>query len=471
MSLLANINDNFFNPFCCKNKEVYWDCINLLIELSKTVDVLYEKDAKDRIALYLGNCQYALETENIGDEISSKHSAQDNAAAILRYFRRCGWLSEREIGRSGDNIASVGVYCRKLVSSLEKIFNRDANGAITNHIFSVYEILKFALERDSIRAVRPYTNILEPLLEHENDLKNELLQLKDSIKTIMRLVMKLSDTNSFGQFLLKDEMLQRFFNDYFFIKRSGLIPVYLKNINQSLYELRHSPLVDNMAKEYVTLHNAEYSAVKEKINSQLEQLENFLNLEYDNEMSYIDRRINTYYNLYSVRMTMIFSNSNNMEQQLNRLLLVLKELPDKERRQALEKLSVGYRLSSYGFVGAVSIKRRRRANPNTRTGGLQEEILSEAEKKRLTDELLKEYPDSYSIKNASAYFNALLKGNSKLTLKEEHIRTREDAMMVAAGIIYSGARDFPFQVQFRQGLLVTKVAKVSRIDIVRMHYE
>ena len=48
--------DNFFNPLCCKNKRIYYECILQLIEKSKSVPLLYETDAKDTIILYLRTC-------------------------------------------------------------------------------------------------------------------------------------------------------------------------------------------------------------------------------------------------------------------------------------------------------------------------------------------------------------------------------------------------------------------------------
>lgn len=114
--------DSFFNPLCCKNKRIYYECILQLIEKSKSVPLLYETDAKDTIILYLRNCAYAVEDEvassNADENISSKKTETENAGAILRYFRRCGWISEREIGRNGDNIATVMPYCRKMIEVL-----------------------------------------------------------------------------------------------------------------------------------------------------------------------------------------------------------------------------------------------------------------------------------------------------------------------------------------------------------------
>ena len=176
--------ENFFNPLCCKNKRIYYECILQLIEKSKSVPLLYETDAKDTIILYLKNCIYAVEDEvafsNADENISSKKSENENASAILRYFRHCGWISEREIGRNGDNIATVMPYCRKVIEAIERIFNRDNRAALTNHIFSIYDILSSAYVADHGRTHRPYSNILVPVADNVADLKNELLILKDS---------------------------------------------------------------------------------------------------------------------------------------------------------------------------------------------------------------------------------------------------------------------------------------------------
>ena len=102
--------DNFFNPLCCKNKRIYYECILQNIEKSKSVPLLYESDARDTLILYLRNYPYAVEDEvasSIADEnISSEKSENENASAILRY---------------------------KVIEAIERIFNRDNRAALTNH--------------------------------------------------------------------------------------------------------------------------------------------------------------------------------------------------------------------------------------------------------------------------------------------------------------------------------------------------
>lgn len=465
MSFFENVSDKFFNPFCCRNRELYFACIQQLIDKSKEIPVLYEADARNCLIIYLQNCKYAIETENIGEEISSQRTDPENASVILHYFRRCGWITPKEIGRSGDNIASVSSYCRKLVEALHKIFDRDASGAITNHIFSMYEILKSSLEKDSVRAIRPYSNICIPLIENECDLKNELLTLKDSIRTIMHTVMKLEDANKFGQFLMRDQVLDRFFNDYFFIKRSGLIPGYIAGIDRMLRKIRRSELYERMAKEYVEQKNVDLVTAQDIIDRQFSELDSFINMEYEKEISYIDRKINLYYNLYSTRMMMVLSNRTNLQNYLNQLLLRLRSMEASEREEFLGRLPECFKLRSMGYVGRKSFERRKKANPNTDNTAIRIEELSQEEKQRLTDEILKEAPDRYSMENVRDYFDGLAIPDEGLGTGEMAIHSRDDAMMMAASIIYSDSAGFPYGVEFGEGMAETEVARISNIRI------
>ena len=303
--------EHFFNPLCCKNKRIYYECILQLIEKSKSVPLLYETDARDTLILYFRNCKYEVAEEdnsgNADENISSKKSETENAGAILRYFRHCGWISEREIGRNGDNIATVAPYCRKLIDAIERIFNRDNHAALTNHIFSIYDVLHSAFIVDHGRTHRPYSNILVPAVDSVSDLKNELLILKDSIRAIMRMVIKMTETNELGQFIIKDQMMEAFFNDYFFIKKGGLIPGYIEEIERLLRKIIKTEVYENMIREYQSLNNVEESKAREIVDSQLSEVRSFISYDYIKEMDFIDKKINNYYSLYSTRILMVLT--------------------------------------------------------------------------------------------------------------------------------------------------------------------
>ena len=472
MILFDNVGyEHFFNPFCCKNKRIYYDCILQLIEKSKSVPLLYETDARDTLILYFRNCRYEVAEEdnsgNADENISSKKSETENAGAILRYFRHCGWISEREIGRNGDNIATVAPYCRKLIDAIERIFNRDNHAALTNHIFFIYDVLHSAFIVDHGRTHRPYSNILVPAVDSVSDLKNELLILKDSIRAIMRMVIKMTETNELGQFIIRDEIMEAFFNDYFFIKKGGLIPGYIEEIEKMLRKIIKTEVYENMIKEYQSLNNVEESKAREFVDSQLSEVRSFISYDYAKEMDLIDKKINNYYNLYSTRILMVLSNSVNLQTYLNDLLMAIKDLETDKKKAILGAVSKCFGLQSYKYVGRKSIERRKKRKPNTKSGAIVSSSLSEEDKARLTRELLYEYPDRYGVKQVADYFDKLFMDRESVIPDETMIKSRDDAMMVAASIIYSGSGEFPYEVEFLDGTMKTEAATISKIRIKR----
>lgn len=71
---------------------------------------------------------------------------------------------------------------------LREMTEKTGEGLMSNRIFSMYEIMKYAFEEDSVRRERPYTNIFVPFIDNETELKNELSDLKDSISSIVKAV-------------------------------------------------------------------------------------------------------------------------------------------------------------------------------------------------------------------------------------------------------------------------------------------
>lgn len=472
MTLFDNAEyDNFFNPLCCKNRKIYYECILQIIEKSHSVPILYETDVRDTLVLYFRNCAYAVEDEENSyiteENISSKKSETENASAVIRYFIQCGWLYKKEIGRNGDNISEVKSFCRKMINAIERIFNHDNSAALTNHIFSIYDTLHSAFVTDHGRTHRPYSNILIPVSDSVADLKNELLVLKDSIRSIMHMIIKMTETNELAKFLIKNDMLESFFNDYFFIKKDGLIPGYIEEIEKMLRNITLTEAYENMIKEFQQSYNTTEILAREKVNSQLDSVKSFINYEYEKEMNYIDRRINNYYNLYSMRILMVLSNNVNMQNYLNDLLMIIKNFDADDRKEVLASISECFCIRSYKYIGRKSIERKKKRKPNTKSGAVVKSSLSDEDKERLTRELLYEYPDRYGVKQAEKYFTDILDGKENIIPDSSIVKTRYDAMMIAAGIIYSNSYDFSYEVEFLGGTTETNAATISSVRIKR----
>lgn len=188
-------NDSFFKPLTLKYKRIYYDCIQILIDKTKELPVLYESDAKDSLTAYLKNEGINITRKSMLEDIAVEDEGkiEENvielqSSEIISLFRECGWLLPREIGRNGEYVVNISIDCRRFMDFLRKMTEKSGEGMMSNRIFSMYEITKSAFEKDSVRGERPYTNILVPLIDNETELKNELVELKDNISNIMKAV-------------------------------------------------------------------------------------------------------------------------------------------------------------------------------------------------------------------------------------------------------------------------------------------
>ena len=87
-------------------------------------------------------------------------------------------------------------------------------------------------------------------MEDEAELKSEVLDLKDNISIICSQITEISDLSGLGNYLLGDQLLEKFFNDYFYMKNNGLIPSILKGISDQLRKFKNDELYDVANQEY-----------------------------------------------------------------------------------------------------------------------------------------------------------------------------------------------------------------------------
>ena len=455
-------NEAFFRPLNLKYRRIYYDCIQILIDKAKELPVLYESDAKDSLTLYLRNAgiQDAKEdTDEAGGELRPPE--------ILSLFRECGWLMPREIGRSGEYVVNISTDCRRIMDFLRKISERKGEGMMSNRIFSMYEIMKSAFDEDSLRKERPYTNILVPLLDNETELKNELTDLKDSISNIMKAVVVFQDINSFGQYIMKDEMLDRFFHEYFFIKNNGLIPAQISFIRNRLRVLRQGEIFGRMTAECSARFQMSPEEAEEKIEHYFAELQYFLSVEYEENMELIDTRINNYYNLANTRIMLMAGNGIRLEAVLNDFLNAVSGLGEAEQDEAMERLCECTRIINQKYVGYRSFEKKKRLKNEGENIGLSNEELSEEEKLAQTEELFRKAPNRYSVEKVSGFMDIQMDGREKISIKEKQVRTKEEALMYTAAMLYAGNREFPYQIQITDEEVAKEIADMSNVVISR----
>ena len=458
-------NDAFFKPLTLKYKRVYYDCIQILIDKMKEMPVLYESDAKDRITIYLRNIDIV---EEIEDEDSG---VELQASEILSLFRECGWLLPREIGRNGEYVVNISIDCRRFMDFLRKMTEKSGESMMSNHIFSILEIVKSASEEDSVRRERPYTNILMPLIDNEKELKNELADLKDSISSIMKAVINFQDINSFGQFIMRDEMLNHFFSEYFFVKNKGLIPSQISTINDNLRSFMQDEMYEKIINECSEKLQLNYEEARERVEGYFSELQNFLDDEFNDNMELIDSRINNYYNLANTRIMLMASNGVRLESVINDFLNIVSKMSEEEQNNAMNKIADCTRVINQKYVGYKSFEKNKRIKNEGENIGLPIEELSEEEKREQTEKLFDSSLNKYSVDKVSSFLNRQMMNEEKINIKEKTIQTKEEALMYAAAILYAKNEEFPYEIQMYEETVKTAIAEISDMTIIKKQKE
>ncbi len=471
-------NDAFFKPFTLKYRRIYYDCIQILIDKTKELPVLYESDAKDSITVYLKNAGITDTKKNLSDDISAAEETETEengtelqSSEILYLFRECGWLLPREIGRNGEYVVNISIDCRRFMDFLRKMTEKSGEGMMSNRIFAMYDIIKSAFEEDSGRRERPYTNILVPLIDNETELKNELADLKDSISSIMKAVIIFQDINSFGQFIMKDEMLDRFFSEYFFVKNNGLIPSQISFIKGKLRILRQEETCEQMIKECSEKMQLDYDEARERVERYFAELQYFLSVEYETNMELIDNRINNYYNLANTRIMLMASNGVRLEAVINDFLNTVSKMTEKEQNAAMEKVADCTRITNQKYVGYKSFEKNKRIKNEGENIGLAAVELSEEEKRMKTERLFNSSPNRYSVDRVSAFLDVQLGSEAQMNLKEKVIQSKEEILMYAAAMLYAKNEEFPYDIQLSKETVKTEIADITDMTVIKKQKE
>lgn len=455
-------NEKFFNPLTGVNKRVYFECISELIEYSKTTTVLYETNVRDTLELYLSNKQYHVENDDTEFGYDDRDSVK-----IIRKFRECGWLSKPELGRNGEYITNITSNCRRIIDYLNRICNRRNDASISNRILSMYEILQGTYSENSVRKERPYSLVIVPLMDDETELKNEVLDLKDSISIIFGQVTEINEFSAMGSYILDNKFLEKFFTDYFYMKTNGLIPSILKGISDQLRRFKNDSLMDKAIDEYSKIMQINHDKAKDILTKIVDEMFYYITIEYPESMELIDENINKYYRLLNMRTRFLTSNGLNIQSTIDTILTRIKESQNEEKAEIIDKLQECVSITSQRYISRKSYQKKKRQVFDTTSSEIVVDDLTDEEKAAITNELMENSINPYSIERTNSYFNVLFKENMMPFVKSKYIRTKEEALMFASAFIYSGENEFDYVVELEEGYEATAVADITNMIVRR----
>lgn len=455
-------NEKFFSPLTGVNKRIYFECITELIEYSKSTPVLYETNVRDTLELYLSNKQYHVENDDTDFGYDDRDSVK-----IIRKFRECGWLSKPELGRNGEYITNITSHCRRIIDFLNRITTRKNDAAISNRILSMYEILQSTYSENSVRKDRPYSSVIVPLMDDEAELKNEVLDLKDSISIILGQITEINDLSSMGNYLLGDQFLEKFFNDYFYMKNHGLIPSVLKGISDQLRRFKNDSLFEVAVNEYSERMQVNYEEAKEILTKYIDEMHYYISIEYPENMEAVDEKINKYYRLANMRIRLVTSNGMNVQSSIDAILTRIKETNDEEKESILDALHECVDIGSQKYISRKSYQKKKRQIVDVGSTAIDVDDLTDEEKNRITEELMDNSINPYSIERTNDFFNLMFKESELPFIKSKYIKNKEEALMFASAFIYSGESDFDYVVELDEGYEETAVADITNMVVRR----
>lgn len=453
-------NENFFKPFCSKNRYVYFDCICELIKKSKGRPVLYDTDARDCLNIYLSNSKldYIEETDEVTQTQITKTGTD-----IMRYFRECGWLSEKELGRNGEYETHVTSYCRRVIEYLQELTEKNNDGSLSNKIIDMFDILQSAFSEDSIRSDMPYTHVLKPLLDNMEDLKEELFDLKENIGKIMILAMDLQNMRGFGDFMLKDDLLEKFFNDYFYIKNNGTIAIVIGKIKEYLRRINNEEWVNKIASNYARLKDVPEKEARIFVDNSLTDIRIFITDEYQEYIDQIEGQINNYYGLAHSKIAMFSKSGMNMELALDEFLKNVKTLEPKKQNDIFEEIKDCLLISNQRYISTKSFLLRKRRKKEEQPG-IDPLQISDEELLDLTNNVL-QTRNQFSVKEVTGYLDNKFKHRHEIKLSEEPIINRYDALMFATAITMTKNNEFKYDVQLMDDVIDFGFVKISNMVI------
>lgn len=455
-------NEKFFNPLTGVNKRLYFECINVIIEYSKTTPVLYEVDVRDTLEIYLSNKNYHIESEDMDFRFDYRDSVK-----IIRKFRECGWLSKVELGRNGEYITYITSNCRRIIDFLNRIGKRKNDAAISNRILSMYEILQSTYTENSVRKERPYSSVIVPLMDNETELKNEVLDLKDNISIILSQIAETNSLSSMGNYMLVNQFLEKFFNDYFYMKNNGLIPTLLKEISDQLRRFKRDVLFELAIREYSERMQVDYQEAADLLTSYIDEMYNYISFEYPENMEWIDERINKYYRLANMKIKLLTSNGMNVQKSIDIILTKIKEASADEKKLLYSLLKDCMQIYSQKYISRKSYQKKKRKNLDIDTPAVEINDISEEEKKKITDDLITNSINPYSMERTNDFFSVIFKELQLPFITSKYIKTKEDALMFASAFIYSEEATFNYKVELGRGYEQTDVADISNMVIRR----
>ena len=453
--------ETFFRPLTSPRKQLYVDVLELLVDKSVQYIPLLETDAKRFINLYLTDADVVIETVDNDDELDQSES--DSAAQIVAYLTRNGWLNERERQRDFQYSISITKPAMILFRALKQICPDSENTVYINYISSMLRILTSEADMH-IKRERPYSAIVEPLSHETLELKQELTSLLNNIKEIILSITEANSIKEIGEWITLNITENKYFEEYFYIKDNGYIPVYITQIKRGIREFSRGELRFRAAEEYARKAGCTKEDGLTRVEDMINSVESFLTYEYDELIQEISLKINDYYQLADIRIRILLDSTRENEDNAK---VVLEELSARENdgKEVDEKFLnefadlANLRLLNRDSIRIVSESSSREPIP------FDDAEFSAEDIEHLTQAVYDHSYNPYSKEAVSGFLKSRMGGKSSIEGAELKADQIEDVFMIASAMSAVSDSDFGYELELGEGRFETDTARIINFVI------
>ena len=211
----------------------------------------------------------------------------------------------------------------------------------------------------------------------------------------------------------------------------------------------------------------DYEEAKDLLTKYIDEMHYYISIEYPENMETVDESINKYYRLANMRIRLVTSSGMNVQSSIDAILTRIKETNDDEKETILDVLQGCVDIGSQKYISRKSYQKKKRQVIDVGFTAIDIDDLTDEEKNRITEELMDNSINPYSIERTNDFFNLMFKESELPFIKSKYIKNKEEALMFASAFIYSGEEDFDYTVELNEGYEDTAIAAITNMVVRR----
>ena len=315
MNLFDVIPQNFFNMLTSSNKNIYFDCLKRIYDMSNTEQSfsLDKSIVVDDLKTYFKTI--SLEKE---DDVQFEDNPQSKAYSVLRKMKDYGWIDEDFVGSTLK--ISLPDYSQTVLETLIKIMHEEESEYKT----SIHNIYSIIINRANFN--EPYSLIIKNVNDIMMDLIKSLKKLNTNIKKHVDRIINQKTPKEVIETIesFYDEIISK---SYDRVKRDGNIAKYKVKVIEAI----NSILGENELKKAIDdcLNKDQNIKTKEEAENKVKDLIYQITLSfesYDAIMLSVDERYNKFLKNASERAHFLMSTDTSLVGKINILIKNLLEI-------------------------------------------------------------------------------------------------------------------------------------------------